>query len=158
MPAAARWRVLLPACWAGVLLCLAVVATPAGFALLPQAEAGRLAGRMLAQEAWAGLVLGTVLLALEWRAGRADQPGGGHARVRLAAGFWLALATLACTVGGYFVVQPLMVAARAGQGALGFGTLHAISSVAFALKLLALLALAWRNSGMPAGLRRPTSS
>ncbi len=139
----ARWRVLLPGLWAGALLCVALLATPAPFALLPAADAGRVAGRMLAQEAWTGLVLGLVVLWLERRAA-ADRGA------RFGPGMGLALVTLACTGLGYFAVLPLMAAARAGQGVLGFAALHAISSAFFAVKLVAVLALAWRATGATA--------
>jgi hypothetical protein len=58
----------------------------------------------------------------------------------------LLLGTLFCTVAGYFAVQPMMEAARAGQGTVSFGMLHAISAGFFALKGLLVLALAWRLS------------
>ena len=41
-----RWRRLLPGLWAGWLLCVAGLATPAPFALLAQADAGRVVSRM----------------------------------------------------------------------------------------------------------------
>jgi hypothetical protein len=56
----------------------------------------------------------------------------------------LLLGTLFCTVAGYFAVQPMMAAARAGQGAISFGALHAVSAGFFMLKGLLVLALAWR--------------
>jgi len=58
----------------------------------------------------------------------------------------LLLGTLFCTIAGYFAVQPMVAAARAGQGTLSFGTLHAVSASLFALKGLLVLALAWRLS------------
>jgi hypothetical protein len=42
----------------------------------------------------------------------------------------------------------MMEAARAGQGALSFGMLHAISAGFFLLKGLLVLALAWRLTGI----------
>ena len=59
---------LLPGLWLGGLICVAGLATPAPFALLAQAEAGRVVGRILAQEAYLSLVLGVVILLLERRA------------------------------------------------------------------------------------------
>jgi hypothetical protein len=61
-------------------------------------------------------------------------------------------------------VQPQMAAARAGQGALSFGQLHAISAAFFAAKIALVAALAWRASrpaerlGPPAGPVNPSSS
>ena len=45
-----RLRVLLPGLWLGLLLTVALVATPAPFATLAQADAGRVVARVLAQE------------------------------------------------------------------------------------------------------------
>jgi hypothetical protein len=133
-----RWRILLPGLWAGWLLCVALLATPAPFALLAQADAGRVAGRMLAQEAYTALVLGVVILLLERAV--AKRQGGAP----FSWGFGLALGALFCTVAGYFAIQPMMAAARAGQGPLSFGALHAISASFYAVKLLLVLGLAWR--------------
>jgi hypothetical protein len=137
-----RWRRLMPGLWAGWLLCVALLATPAAFALLPAAEAGRLVARMLAQEAYTSLALGVVVLVLERMAARraSGQDGGSQ----FSAGMLLALGALFCTVAGYFGVLPHMQAARAGQGSLSFGQLHAISSAFYVVKLLLVLALAWR--------------
>jgi hypothetical protein len=55
--------------------------------------------------------------------------------------------TLFCTVAGYFAVQPMMEAAKAGQGSVSFGALHAISSSFFLLKGVLVLMLAWRLVG-----------
>ena len=136
-----RLRRLLPACWAGALLCLATIAAPAIFALLERADAGRVVGRIFLQEAWLSLVLGLVLLVLErLRAMR------GLNSV-LSADVLLTLGTMFCTMAGYFAVQPFMTAARAGQSALSFGQLHAISALFFGAKILLLGALAWRGAG-----------
>jgi Domain of unknown function (DUF4149) len=138
-------RRLLPGLWAGFLLCVATVATPAAFALLPAAEAGRVAGRILAQEAHISLVLGMLVLVLErLSAKRLSEAGQGP---QFSVGMVLALVTLFCTVAGYFALQPMMPAARAGQGLLSFGQLHAASAAFFGVKGLAVLVLAWRASG-----------
>ncbi len=137
-----RLRRLLPGLWAGWLLCVALLATPAVFAQLSGAEAGRLVGRMLAQEAYTSLALGLLLLVLERLAARrAVLAGTGP---QFSVGMVLALGAVFCTVAGYFGVQPLMPAARLGQGALSFGQLHAVSAGFFVLKTLLVLALAWR--------------
>jgi hypothetical protein len=145
---AERFRLLLPGLWAGWLLCVALLATPAPFALLSPAEAGRIAGRMLAQDAYTGLVLGVLLLGLERLAARRAAQGGSGSQ--FSAGMMLVLGALFCTVVGYFVLQPMMAAARAGQGALSFGQLHGISAVFFLGKIgcvLALAALVVRRAG-----------
>ncbi|MBA4177941.1 MAG: DUF4149 domain-containing protein [Leptothrix sp. (in: Bacteria)] len=142
MWAAERLRRLLPGLWAGWLLCVALLATPAVFALVSGAQAGRLVGRMLAQEAYTSLVMGVLLLLLERVAARRSaQAGTGP---QFSAGMLLALATVFCTVAGYFALQPLLPAAKLGQGAFTFGQLHAASAVFFGLKTVLVLALAWR--------------
>jgi Domain of unknown function (DUF4149) len=151
-----RARALLAGLWVGWLLCVAALATPAAFAMLPQAEAGRLAGRMLAQEAYSALVFGVLLLVLErWAARRAVAGGEGS---QFSPGMTLALGALFCTVAGYFALQPMMAAARAGQGSLSFGQLHAISAAFYVAKLLLVLALAWRQTGYLAAVSPKPSS
>jgi hypothetical protein len=137
-----RLRRLLPGLWAGWMLCVAALATPAAFALLERAVAGKVAARMLAQEAYTSLVIGIVLVVLERAAARrAADAGQGSG---FSAGMGLALGALFCTVAGYFAVPPMRDAARAGQGALSFGQLHAISAAFYGVKLALVLALAWR--------------
>ena len=149
-----RLRRLLPGLWAGWLLCVALLATPAAFALLPGGEAGRLAARMLAQEAYTSLALGIVLLLLERRAARhAAEAGQGSP---FSAGLVLVLGAVFCTVAGYFGLQPMMAAARQGQGTLSFGQLHAISAAFFAVKLVLVALLAWRAAAQ-AAIRPPSS-
>ena len=110
-----RLRRLLPGCWAGALLCLALIAAPAIFALLERADAGRVVSRIFLHEAWLSLVLGLVLLVLErLRASRGLNSA-------LSAEILLTLGTMFCTLAGYFAVQPFMTAARAGESALSFG-------------------------------------
>ena len=147
-----RLRRLLPGLWAGWLLCGALLATPAPFATLLPGEAGRVVARMLAQEAYTSLALGLVLLVLERLAARraAEADDGSQ----FSTGMALAIGTLFCTVAGYFAVQPMMDAARAGQGPLSFGQLHAVSAAFYLAKAALVLALAWRASA----LRPATSS
>jgi len=140
-----RWRRLLPGLWAGWLLCVALLATPAPFALLAQSEAGRVVARMLAQEAYTSLALGIVLLVLERLAARQAVAAGTGSQFTL--GMALAIGTLFCTIAGYFALQPLMEAARAGQGSLGFAQLHVISAGFYGLKCVLVGVLAWRASG-----------
>ena len=136
-------RRLLPGLWAGGLLCVALLATPAPFALLSQADAGRVVARILAHEAYTSLALGVLLLVLERLAARrtAEVEQGSQ----FSAGMALAAGALFCTVAGYFALQPMMPLARAGQGPLSFGQLHALSAGFFVLKACLVLALAWRS-------------
>jgi energy-converting hydrogenase Eha subunit A len=134
-----RARRLIPGLWAGLLLCIALVATPAPFATLAPHDAGRVVARMFAQEAYISLALGVAVLLLERRAAVSDADGS-----RFSTPMILALTALFCTVIGYFGLQPMMEAARAGQGAWTFGQLHGASLVFFGAKILAVGALAWR--------------
>ena len=141
---AGRWRVLLPAFWAGGLVTVAALAAPAPFALLAAADAARVAARILAQEAYASLALGVLMLLLERRAARLRSAAGCGSQ--FSAGMVLALTAIFLTVLGYFAVLPPMAAARAGQGALTFAQWHMISAACYGLKTLAVLALAWRSA------------
>jgi hypothetical protein len=154
-----RARRLLPGLWAGWLLCVGLLATPAPFALLARADAGRVVARMLAQEAYTSLALGVGLLVLERLVARRAALAGRGAQFSV--GMALALGTLFCTVAGYFAIQPLLPAARAGQGAFSFGQLHAVSTAFFVVKAGLVVALAWRAATPPAAAgsatRRPSS-
>ena len=150
---AERLRRLLPGLWAGFLLCVAAVATPAAFALLQRPDAGRMVARILGQEAYASLALALLLLMLERVAARDDAEAGRGSQFSV--GMGLAAGALFCTVAGYFGVQPMMEAARAGQGSLSLGQLHAISSAFYGVKLILVLALAWRAASP---VSRATSS
>ncbi|MBL8288961.1 MAG: DUF4149 domain-containing protein [Rubrivivax sp.] len=166
--AADRWHRLLPALWAGALVCIGAIATPAPFATLAVADAGRVVARVLSQEAYASVAIGIVVLLLERRAarlaatavfsGQGTGRGNGNASL-FSTGMVLALGAIFCTVLGYFAIQPLLPAARAGQGAFSFGQLHAASTACFVVKVLLVAALAWRNAAGAAGAAvRPASS
>lgn len=139
-----RARAVLAALWGGLLVCVAAVAAPSAFAVLERAQAGKLVGRVFELDAQIGLGLGLLLLMMERRLQR-DTAGP-----VVTPNLLLPMAALFCTVAGYYGIQPLMEAARAGQGAWSFGALHAVSSLFFGLKTLAVLALAWRASRAPA--------
>ena len=144
-----RIRIVLAALWLGLVVTLAAVAAPTAFALLERTLAGRVAGQMFRIEATVGLGLAMLLFLIErWVATQRAAAGRGSV---LSAEIVLVLGALFCTVLGYFALQPLMEAARAGQGAYSFGMLHGVSSALFALKGLLLLALLWRSAGASAG-------
>lgn len=138
-----RVRTLLAALWLGLVVALAAMVAPVLFAGLEREVAGRLAGQMFRIEAHVALGLATALFLIERRlAGLRVRAGQGSV---LSANLLLVLAALFCTVLGYFALQPMMEAARAGQGRFSFGALHGLSSVLFMVKGLALLALVWRG-------------
>lgn len=139
---AERLRRVLPGLWAGLMLALGAVAAPSLFALLERPDAGRVAGRLFAVEAQLSLVLCVALGLLERR--RAAQRAEAGTGSRVSAELLLVLGALFCTVLGHFALQPMMEAARAGQGAWSFGALHALSSGLFLLKGLLVATLAWR--------------
>lgn len=140
-----RFRTVLAALWLGLVATLAVVVAPVLFAGLERADAGRLAGNLFRIEAHAALGLAAALFVIERRlASLRVRAGQGSV---LSVNLLLVLGALFCTVLGYFALQPMMEAARAGQGRLSFGALHGISSALFALKGLLLLALVWRGAG-----------
>jgi hypothetical protein len=144
---AERLRRLLPGLWAGLLLCVALVATPAPFAELPAPDAGRVVGRIFEQEAWASLVIAFWLIAVERR--RARDAAEGHAGSVLSTELLLLFGAVFCTVAGHFALQPMLPAARSGTGPLTFGQLHAASVSFFGVKTLLVLAVAWRASARP---------
>jgi hypothetical protein len=145
-----RWQYLAAAVWLGLLLTVAGIATPAPFATLAKADAGRVVARVLAHEAAVSLVMGAVILVLH-RARARQRASLGQGGPQFDLNFGLAAAAVFCTLAGYYAVQPLMLEARAGQGALSFAQLHAISGSFYALKVGLVAALAWR-------LTRPASS
>jgi Domain of unknown function (DUF4149) len=146
-----RLRVLLPALWAGVLLCIGLIAAPAGFATLVPADAGRVAARLFMQEAYLSLALALVLFFIErGRARRAASVGRGSV---FSLELGLLLGTLFCTVAGHFALQPLMAAARAGESGVSFATLHLVAVGFFGLKNLLVLVLAWRAAARPDSFR-----
>jgi len=105
-------------------------------------------GRIFAQEAYASLAFALVLFMLERRSARdAAAAGRGSA---LSADVLLVFGTLFCTVAGYFALQPMFAAARAGEGGVSFKTLHIVSVAFFGLKTLLVLALAWRAAARQA--------
>ena len=141
-PVAERLRAIVPALWAGVLLGIAVLGAPAPFAVLARPDAGRVVAYIFEREGMLSLFLGVVVLLLERAHARIRVAGAASSPFSVEVG--LALGTVFCTVAGYYALQPLMEAARAGQGRLSFAQLHAISLSFFGLKIVLVLALAWR--------------
>lgn len=141
MGVAGRLAALIAGLWAGILLCIGAIAAPAAFAQLVRPDAGRFVTRLFEQDAYLSIAVAVVLFAIERQRRRDAAAGTGSV---LSANLMLLLGALFCTVAGYFAVQPMMDAARAGQGAVSFGMLHAISAGFFVLKGLIVLALAWR--------------
>jgi Domain of unknown function (DUF4149) len=142
---AGRAAALIAGLWAGVLLCIGAVATPAAFATLAIPDAGTFVRRVFQQEAYISIAVALVLFVIERQRSR-DAVEAGTGSV-MSANILILFGTLFCTVAGYFAVQPMMEAAKAGQGSLSFGMLHAISSSFFLLKGMLVLVLSWRLVG-----------
>jgi hypothetical protein len=134
-------RRFLPGVWLGLLVGVALIATPAPFATLAPADAGRVVRRIFAVEAPTSLALGVLSLLLERHAGLLRHERTGTSQ--FTAEMMLVLGALFCTVLGYYGLQPLMEQARAGGGT-DFGRLHLASTALFGLKGLLVLGLAWK--------------
>jgi len=136
-----RSQTLLAALWGGLLLCVAVVAAPSAFAVLERAQAGLVVARLFALEANVSMAAALLLILIERRLNSAALNSAA-----LSANVLLPAGALFCTVAGYFALQPMMAAAKMGQGNLSFLTLHAISFGFYGLKTVLVLVLAWRTS------------
>lgn len=139
---AERVRLLVATLWAGSLWAIGYLVAPALFATLAdRALAGTIAGTMFRIEAWLSVICAAILMALHWIGNR------GESGRRL---LWIASGMLACTLIGYFGLQPLMAAVREAAdpgGAMAdglkthFGVLHGISSAFYLLQSLLGVAL-----------------
>ena len=138
----ARLRLLLTTLWAGSLWTVGYVAAPTFFATLPDRMlAGTVAGNLFRVEAWLSMGCGVLLLALYGIA--RELP---NRRTLL----WLAAAMLACTLVGYFGIQPYMAALKAAAGPEGvmegatrarFGMLHGVASAIYLVQSVLAVAL-----------------
>ena len=136
-------RRLLPGLWFGVLLAIALIATPAASGSLDKASFGAVARAIFAREAPASLVFGVLLLAIERRDALARHLATGV--TQFSTEMMLAAGALFCTVAGYYGLLPAMELARSGAPtALSFMQLHALSLAFFGAKGLMVLALAWK--------------
>jgi hypothetical protein len=155
-PVAVRFAAVVAGLWAGILLCIAALAAPSAFATLAPADAGRFVGRLFMQEAYLSLGVAIALFVLERQRTRGVAAAGTGSV--FSANLVLLLGTLFCTVAGYFAVQPMMAAARAGQGTVSFMTLHLVSAGLFVLKGLLVLALACRLAALAGPPQDPSSA
>lgn len=143
-----RLAAVAAALWAGLILGIGLIAAPAAFAALQRSVAGAVVGRMFAHEAYIGLAFSALLLWAVRRVARSDAAAGRGSQFSLS--LVLVLIALFCTVFGHFGLQPMMVAARAGEGALSFAALHGVSVALFGLKGLVLGVLSWGLARAPA--------
>jgi hypothetical protein len=138
-----RLRRVLPGLWFGVLLAIALIATPAASSTLDKASFGAIARSIFAREAPTSLVLGMLILVIERRAALQRHVASGVSQ--FSTEMMLAAGALFCTVAGYYGLLPAMEQARSGVATgLTFLQLHAISLAFFGVKGLLVLALAWK--------------
>jgi len=136
-------RRLLPGIWFGVLLAIALIATPAASGALDKVSFGAVARAIFAREAPTSLVFGVLILVIERRDALARHMATGASQFSVE--MMLAAAALLCTVAGYYGLEPMMELARSGATtSLTFLQLHALSLAFFGVKGLLVLALAWK--------------
>lgn len=135
-------RALLVTFWAGSLWTVGYVAAPTFFATLPDRMlAGTVAGSLFRSGAWVSMVCGLLLLVLY---GAARELPNRRTLI------WLAAAMLACTLVGYFGIQPYMAALKAAAGTEGvmaeatrarFGLLHGVASLIYLVQSVLAIGL-----------------
>ena len=138
-----RLRRLLPGLWLGMLLAIALIATPAASISLDKASFGAVARAIFAREAPTSLVFGVLILVIERRDALVRHLATGA--TQFSTEMLLAAGALFCTVAGYYGLLPALEQARSGNvTGLSFMQLHALSLAFFGLKGLLVLALAWK--------------
>jgi hypothetical protein len=142
---ATRARLLIATLWIGSLWTIGYLVAPTLFATLDdRVLAGTIAGRLFRVEAWLSVFCALALITLlKFAAGDRDRKADRQI-------LWLAAGMLACTLIGYFGLQPFMAALREAAGPGGvmdaasrgrFGLLHGISSGIYLVQSLLGVAL-----------------
>jgi len=130
---------LLIAFWAGSLWTICGLVAPTLFRILESRQlAGHLAATFFNALTWIGVVMATVLLALNL-AGRIALPGG-----RPLSGRALVLITAGLPLASRLVLGPLMDQARAAGNMARFGALHGVAGACFLLACLGAALLLWK--------------
>ena len=144
---AARVRMLLVTLWVGSLWTIGYVVAPTLFATLAdRVLAGFIAGKLFRIEAWLSVACGLVLIAFIMRS---TDVRDARARKHL---LWIVSGMLACTVVGYFGLQPFMAdlkeAAAGGvmdaEARSRFGLLHGVASVFYLIQSVLGGFLVWK--------------
>lgn len=140
-------RLLIITAWVGSLWTVGYLVAPTLFIALPdRVLAGTIAGKLFRVEAWFSVVAGTVvLLLLRLQAPRLTWSAG---RIKLVA------AMLACTLLGYFALQPSMAAMREttvngvmnGDVHTRFALLHGVASALYLIQSLLGIILVVKNT------------
>jgi hypothetical protein len=147
-----RARVLVAALWAGSLWTVGYLVAPILSATLSdRAQFGNIAAGIFRGEAWLSVACALVMLGLLARSGTI----GAQRRRGLVV---LVLAMLACTLIGYFGLQPVMAALRESAGPAGvmesgmrtqFAVLHGVAAVFYLIQSVLGVFLVLRNPGNP---------
>lgn len=133
-------EVVLLAAWLGAAILFAAAVAPAAFAVLPSRTlAGAIVGRVLPQILYAGIVLGAVVVVLDW--------GGAGSRARLVAGL---VTLVSCAIAQFAIGTRIERVRRTIPGSIealapddprriAFGRLHAMSVGWLAVAMIAAL-------------------
>ncbi|NEX61599.1 DUF4149 domain-containing protein [Noviherbaspirillum galbum] len=152
-----RFRLLLITFWVGSLWTIGYLVAPTLFATLSdRVLAGTIAGRLFRVEAWVSVVCALILIGMSWRgkSGQGVDPQIGVSQAgKGRAVLWIALAMLACTLVGYFGLQPFMGALREAAQSGGmdeaarrqFGMLHGVASAFYLAQSVLGIALVWKQ-------------
>lgn len=142
----ARIRLIVVTFWVGSLWTIGYVVAPTLFATLTdRTQAGTIAGSLFRIEAWVSVACALALLLL-FKLKSAGSPDDRGDRVRTK----LVIAMLACTLIGYFGLQPFMAELRqsvlpgevmSGDARTRFAMLHGISSAIYLVQSLLGVAL-----------------
>lgn len=148
---AARVRLLIVTLWVGSLWTIGYLVAPTLFATLPdRVLAGSIAGALFRVEAWVSVACAVLLIVLS----RVPVDKFGDRRRDVPVG--LVVAMLACTLVGYFGLQPFMAELREAAGPGGvmdsdaktrFGMLHGISSAIYLIQSLLGVVLVLKSRG-----------
>ncbi|HXA46959.1 MAG TPA: DUF4149 domain-containing protein [Burkholderiaceae bacterium] len=141
----ARARVLIATLWVGSLWAIGYLAAPTLFAtLFDRVLAGTIAGSLFRSESWLSVVCAILLLILHSLQHESPAPDQ-RKELRLIA------AMLACTLIGYFALQPFMASLRETAATTGgvmtsdaklqFGILHGTSMGIYLIESLLGVAL-----------------
>lgn len=142
-------RLLLITAWVGSLWTVGYLVAPTLFlTLADRVLAGTIAGKLFRLEAWISLVVGICLLLVLRR--------GQSRGVRRATMYKLVGAMLACTLLGYFALQPSMAALREaaaggmleGAALTRFGILHGIASALYLIQSVLGIVLVIKNAAL----------
>lgn len=144
----ARARLLTVTIWVGSMWTIAYLVAPVLFSTLADRSlAGTIAGNLFRIQAWLTVFCAIVLTGLQLL-----RPAGASGRSgKIFIG--LTLAMLACTLVGYFGLQPMMAALRAEAGGVAmqgaartqFGILHGAAAGFYLLQSLLGIALVLRS-------------